>query len=145
MFFSGMTGRVWKSDELWLVEVKALDLMTQGASGEDARSMVVDAIVCIVDDQTVSIEARDLDGEYFALFTNRVAVLEDLQINRCGTKIARTRKVMANYFKVFPDLKRGYIDNVAMLMRDRGWLKRPKKDRNEAAEAILDLIFEEKR
>ena len=39
-------GKVWKSrkDKYWLVEVPALDVMTQGTSLEDAMFMIVDAI-----------------------------------------------------------------------------------------------------
>lgn len=60
-------------------------------------------------------------------------------------EIDRARKVMAIAFKNDPDFKQAYIANIAMLFKDRGWLKRPDQDRNVAAEAVLDLIFEDKR
>ncbi len=59
--------------------------------------------------------------------------------------IALARKFIADKFKSDPSFKQTYIANVAMLLHDRKWLKRPLKDRNEAAEAVLDLIFEDKR
>lgn len=62
-----------------------------------------------------------------------------------SNEIAKARKVMVDAFKEDPDFKQGYIANVAMLLYDRKWLKRPLRDRNEAAEAVLDLIFEGKR
>jgi len=59
--------------------------------------------------------------------------------------ISRARRIFVSAFKADPDFKQGYIANVAMLLYDRGWLKRPNEDMNEAAEAVLDLIFEDKR
>ena len=60
-------------------------------------------------------------------------------------QIIKARKTMADAFREDSDFKQGYIANVAMLMHDRGWLKRPNADRNEAAEAVIDLIFGGKR
>jgi predicted RNase H-like HicB family nuclease len=39
-----LEGKIWKSDDVWLVEVPAIDVCTQGVSREDALKMVVDAI-----------------------------------------------------------------------------------------------------
>jgi hypothetical protein len=39
-----LEGKVWKSGKFWLVEVPALDVMTQGYSQEEALFMIKDAI-----------------------------------------------------------------------------------------------------
>lgn len=39
-----LEGKVWKSGKFWLVEVPALDIMTQGYSLEEALFMIKDAI-----------------------------------------------------------------------------------------------------
>lgn len=48
---------------------------------------------------------------------------------------------MAKVFKGDPDFRRGYVDNVAMLLHDRYGI-RDYKTRNQAADDILRLIFE---
>lgn len=57
-------------------------------------------------------------------------------------QIIKARKTMADAFKEDPSFRHGYVANIAMLLWDNDWLKRPHEDRNRAAEAILDLIFE---
>lgn len=37
-------GKIWKSGKQWLVEVPALDMMTQGTSHKNALFMISDAI-----------------------------------------------------------------------------------------------------
>lgn len=44
-----LEGKLWKSGKLWLVEVPALEVMTQGFSREEALSMIADAIEGLVD------------------------------------------------------------------------------------------------
>jgi predicted RNase H-like HicB family nuclease len=39
-----LEGRLWKSGKFWLVEVPAIDVMTQGRSREEAKKMIADAI-----------------------------------------------------------------------------------------------------
>lgn len=39
-----LEGKIWKSGDVWLVEVPAIDVCTQGVSREDALKMIVDAI-----------------------------------------------------------------------------------------------------
>jgi predicted RNase H-like HicB family nuclease len=44
-----LEGKLWKSGKFWLVEVPALEVMTQGHSREEALSMIADAIEGLVD------------------------------------------------------------------------------------------------
>jgi predicted RNase H-like HicB family nuclease len=39
-----MEGKIWKDGKFWLVEVPALDAMTQGATREEALSMIEDLV-----------------------------------------------------------------------------------------------------
>lgn len=40
-----MEGRIWKEGKLWLVEVPALDAMTQGKTRKEALAMVEDLVL----------------------------------------------------------------------------------------------------
>jgi predicted RNase H-like HicB family nuclease len=44
-----LEGKLWKSGKFWLVEVPAIDVMTQGHSREEALKMIADAIEGLVD------------------------------------------------------------------------------------------------
>jgi len=56
--------------------------------------------------------------------------------------VAEAREVISKAFKEDPHFKFGYIANIAEFLHDRGYLKQPLKDKNDVAEAVLDLIFE---
>ena len=56
---------------------------------------------------------------------------------------AKARKTMADAFKKDPELRRGYVDNVACLIMDRiPGFKRNKEKRDAIASDIIKLIFE---
>ena len=44
-----LEGKLWKSGKFWLVEVPAVDVMTQGHSRGEALEMIADAIEGLVD------------------------------------------------------------------------------------------------
>lgn len=44
-----LEGKIWKSGKFWLVEVPAVEVMTQGHSREEALKMIADAIEGLVD------------------------------------------------------------------------------------------------
>lgn len=44
-----LEGKIWKSGKFWLVEVPAVEVMTQGHSREEALKMIKDAIEGLVD------------------------------------------------------------------------------------------------
>lgn len=59
--------------------------------------------------------------------------------------IKKAREKMAKAFKDDPDLRRGYVDNVACLLMDRiAGFKRNKAKRDSIASEIIHLIFERK-
>ena len=75
-----------------------------------------------------------------------VGLLEEQEPAEDTNEIQKARETISKAFQDDPDFKRGYIDNVAMLLYDRDYLKDPDiPNRNVVAEAILDLIFEDKR
>ncbi len=43
-----LEGKIWKSGKFWLVEVPAVEVMTQGLSRKEALSMICDAIEGLV-------------------------------------------------------------------------------------------------
>lgn len=43
-----LEGRLWKSGKFWLIEVPAVDVMSQGFSREEALKMIADAIEGLV-------------------------------------------------------------------------------------------------
>lgn len=44
-----LEGKIWKSGKFWLVEVPAIQVMTQGHSREEAIMMLVDAVEGLID------------------------------------------------------------------------------------------------
>lgn len=42
-------GKIWKSGKFWLIEVPALDVMTQGHTRKEALEMITDAIEGLMD------------------------------------------------------------------------------------------------
>lgn len=62
-----IVGNIWKSEEdkLWLIEIPALDLMTQSKNRKEIPEMVKDAIELLADDPAFSIEVTVLDKFVF--------------------------------------------------------------------------------
>lgn len=53
------SGRVWKEGGVWLVEVPALELMTQGRTRREALEMIADAVEGFVDKRGFRAEVHD--------------------------------------------------------------------------------------
>lgn len=84
-----LEGRVWKDGRSWLIEVPALDIMTQGKSKADAFEMIRDAIETHVhvDSFSVSITPQGTDGFIVSAETQRdVALLIGLMLKRQRAK-----------------------------------------------------------
>lgn len=76
-------GRVWKEDKFWLVEIPALNVMTQGRSKENALFMIKDAIEELVDERGFRIKVVPADQENeFIIYANNVAPLVALMLKR---------------------------------------------------------------
>lgn len=86
MKFSGCTGRVWQDDKFWLVEVDAVDVMTQGHNRGEALVMIGDAIEGHVNNEGFSATTKEIDAEHFALMVNDVEVFQAWVEGRTGKK-----------------------------------------------------------
>jgi len=77
-------GRVWKDkgSKYWLVEVRLLDVMTQGTSKDDAYHMIADAIETLVDQKGFKIDVRPLGGDAVTIGATQESVLIALMLKR---------------------------------------------------------------
>lgn len=62
-----IVGTIWKSEEdkNWLVEINALDLMTQATKKKDIPAMVKDAVELLADDSSFSVKATVVENFIF--------------------------------------------------------------------------------
>jgi hypothetical protein len=70
-------------------------------------------------------------------------IKEENHINIPGDRtvlIENARRKMCEAFKEDEDFRRGYVDNIAMLLHDRYGITNY-YERNKAAEDIMELIF----
>ena len=75
-------GKTWKNGKLWLIEIPALDIVTQGKSKKNALFMVKDAIEELVNEKAFRIKITlSKDGE-FIVWANDVAPLVALMLKR---------------------------------------------------------------
>lgn len=76
-------GKVWKEDNFWLVEIPALNVMTQGRSRKNALFMIKDAIEELVDEKGFRVKVVPADrGNEFIIYANDVAPLVALMLKR---------------------------------------------------------------
>lgn len=60
-----LEGKIWKDKGYWLIEVAALDILTQGRSRKDAFAMLKDAINLLVNRKGFQIKIRPHDQNTF--------------------------------------------------------------------------------
>lgn len=58
-------GRVWQDGEFWLIEVPALDAMTQGRTKAEAYLMIKDLLETMVDEAGCEVEVEAISGDRF--------------------------------------------------------------------------------
>lgn len=75
-------GKVWKEGRFWLVEVPALDVMTQGKSRKNALFMIQDAIEELVDEKGFRVKVTPTTGDEFIISANDLAPLVALMLKR---------------------------------------------------------------
>ena len=75
-------GRVWKDGATWLVEVPALDVMTQGRSRREVLAMIADAVEGFVDKRGFQAAVYSGTGGGFELGSTDVAALTALLLRR---------------------------------------------------------------
>lgn len=75
-------GRMWKEGEHWLIEVPALNAITQGRSRAEAFGMIEDLIETMADAPGFKATAYPLAGDEFEVGGNEVKVLVALLLRR---------------------------------------------------------------
>ena len=75
-------GRLWKDGQHWLVEVPALNALTQGRSREDAYEMIKDLVETMVDKPGFEVTVSPGAGDVFQLGANEVRTLVALLLRR---------------------------------------------------------------
>jgi hypothetical protein len=76
------SGRVWKEGRWWLVEVPALEIMTQGSTRREALEMIADAIEGHVDRPGFEVRVFAGAGGEIEVGSDDVAVLTALYLRR---------------------------------------------------------------
>jgi predicted RNase H-like HicB family nuclease len=75
-------GRYWKEGRFWVIEVPALDVVTQGTSKDDALEMIADAVESLVNIKGFKIEVKQLNKGEFAVSSTSVTPLIALFFKR---------------------------------------------------------------
>lgn len=90
-------GRVFKSSKskYWLIEIGALDLMTQGESKKEAYAMIQDALASQIDRPGFKTELYPTAGDRFLIDTNEDAAVIALLLRRQRTKSGLTIREVA--------------------------------------------------
>ena len=79
-------GKVWRDGRYWLIEVPALDLMTQGKSRNDALVMLKDAIRLLIDKKGMRMTARLVFEGHVSVTSHHDSYLIALMLRRQRTK-----------------------------------------------------------
>jgi len=84
-----LEGKIWKSGEIWLVEVPAIDVCTQGHSRKDALKMIVDAIEVLMagyfpdeDIKKFEITAHDYGKKEIGITTSNNSIMMSFSLIR---------------------------------------------------------------
>lgn len=80
-------GKVLKKDKFWLVEIPALNVVTQGRSKKNALFMIKDAIEELVNEKSFRIKVVPTENKNeFVIYANDVAPLVALMLKRQRAK-----------------------------------------------------------
>ncbi len=77
-----LEGRVWKEKKFYLIEVEALDLLTQGRTKKEAYEMIKDATESLVNKKGFLIEIHRHKKNEFYLEANHPGLLMALLLKR---------------------------------------------------------------
>ena len=75
-------GKVWEERPFWVVEIRALDVMTQGHTRAEALVMIADAVEALVNRSGFQATVYPGAGDAFELGANDDAALEALRVDR---------------------------------------------------------------
>lgn len=75
-------GRVWKDGKHWLIEIPALEAMTQGRTKKEAFVMIKDLLETMADTPGFEVEVEPQSGDRFEVGANDSRVLVALLLRR---------------------------------------------------------------
>lgn len=75
-------GRVWQDGEFWLIEVPALEAMTQGRTKAEAYVMIKDLIETLANETGFEVEVEVISGDRFEVTANSAKTLVALLLRR---------------------------------------------------------------
>lgn len=75
-------GRYWKEGRFWVIEVPALDVVTQGTSKNDALEMIADAVESLVNTKGFKVDVKQLSKGEFSISSSSVTPLIALFFKR---------------------------------------------------------------
>lgn len=84
-----LEGKIWKDGKFWLVEVPALDIMTQGRTKDEAYEMIKDAIESHVRTEGFEVEVTPKGTEEFVVSaesSENIALLIGFMLKRLRSK-----------------------------------------------------------
>lgn len=109
-----LDGKIWKDGKFWLVEVPALDIMTQGKTKDEAYEMIKDAIeshvraegfeVDVIPEENdtfiVSVESPENIALLIGLMLKRLRAKNNLSLEEMRTRLGvKSRSNYAQYEK----------------------------------------------
>jgi predicted transcriptional regulator len=77
-----LSGRVFKSDKFWVIEVPILGVVTQGYTKKEAYEMIADAIESLVNKKGFKVEVFAGKGEYFEIGSTDLSTLTAFLLRR---------------------------------------------------------------
>lgn len=89
-------GRYWKEGRFWVIEVPALDIVTQGKTKDNALQMIADAVESLVNVKGFKAEVKQLDRGEFLISSSSVTPLMALFFKRQRIKKGLTIEDMRN-------------------------------------------------
>ena len=75
-------GRYWKEGRFWVIEVPALDVITQGTTKTDALDMIVDAVESLVNIKGFKAIAKEMGKREFSITSSPITPLMALFFKR---------------------------------------------------------------
>lgn len=79
-------GKVWKDKKFWLIEVPAMDLMTQAKSRSEAFDMLKDAIGSLQNKKRFPIKFAEIDHKHFYVSSTHAKQMVAFILLRLRTK-----------------------------------------------------------
>lgn len=77
-----LSGRVFKSNKFWIIEVPILSVVTQGYTKKEAYEMIADAIESLVNKKGFKVEVFPGKGQYFELGSPDLSTLTAFLLRR---------------------------------------------------------------